>query len=77
MSTSEVLLMIASENTFKHKINETSSSGNILEVQEILLHSIFHIFQKKLEKFEGIPTANEFEELMKFDDMDADGRFIN
>ena len=35
-----------------------------------------YIFQKKLEKFDGIPTANEFEELMKFDDMDADGRFI-
>lgn len=35
-----------------------------------------YIFQKKLEKFDGIPTANEFEELIKFDDMDADGRFI-
>ena len=33
-----------------------------------------NVFQKKLEKFEGIPTANEFEELMKFDDMDADGK---
>ena len=42
----------------------------------IRYHIFIYIFQKNLKKFDGIPTANEFEELIKFDDMDADGRFI-
>ena len=52
---------------------------SILFTSNIITFNIsypFMFFQKKLKEFEGIPTANEFEVLMKYDDMDADGMCI-
>ena len=42
----------------------------------LICASILIYYQRKLEKFDGIPTANEYESLMKLDDMDAEGKLF-